>query len=137
MTEADIIEQIIALMDVLMTGVSVYFTIVSAYIVALWAFLGRAAFVLKLFSFAFFTAAHGFIVSFFLGMRGQQVGLVEALRELDAQGELSAAGRAAIDNASRGVDEQIAVVMWAVAAGFYIAAFALTFFNRSTMSNQD
>ena len=48
MTEADVIPLLIEFMHVLLAGISVYFTIVSAYVVGLYAFLVRANIVLKI-----------------------------------------------------------------------------------------
>lgn len=137
MTEADVIEQLVEFMNVLMMGVSVFFTIVSAYVVALYAFLARASFFLKLFAFAFFTAAIAFLIVFFLGAQVQHDGLIETLHLIEQTHGLSPAGQAALINAASGVDARIEKVMWAVGLGFYIAAFFLTFFPRLTLRERD
>lgn len=136
MTEADVIEQLIEYMNVLMMGVSVFFTIVSAYVVALYAFLARAGFFLKLFAFAFFTAGIGFLIVFFLGAQVQHAGLIETLHWIESREGLSPAGQAALVNSISGVDARIEKVMWGVGLGFYIAAFFLTFFPRLTLREQ-
>lgn len=130
MTEADVIEQLIEFMNVLMLGVSVFFTIVSAYIVALYAFLARAGGILRLFAFAFFSAAIAFLIVFFQGARVQHTGLIDTLYEIEGRQGLSPAGQAALINSASGVDANIEMVMWAVGIGFYIATFLLTFFPR-------
>lgn len=136
MTEADVIEQLVEYMNVLMMGVSIFFTIVSAYVVALYAFLARAGFFLKLFAFAFFTAAIGFLIVFFLGAETQHNGLIETLYLIEQTRGLTPAGQAAIINSASGVDARIEKVMWAVGLGFYVAAFFLTFFPRLTLRAQ-
>ena len=133
MSEADGIEQLVEYMNVLMMGVSVFFTIVSAYVVALYAFLARAGFFLKLFAFAFFTAAIGFLIVFFLGAQTQHEGLLQTLFLIEQTHGLSPAGEAALANSAGGIDARIETVMWAVGLGFYIAAFFLTFFPRLTL----
>ena len=61
MTEADVIEQMVEYQDILLNGVQVFFTVVSAYVVAVWVFLRHAGFGLRLFSFFFLTARFFFL----------------------------------------------------------------------------
>lgn len=137
MTEADIIEQLVALMNVVLAGVSVYFTLVSAYIVALWAFLGRAKVVLRVFAFLFFTAGFAFLVAFFLGVSNQHSGLIETLIQIrDEQGYLTPASSYAIANTWEGLDNIIQIVMWSVGIGIYVCTFLLTFNSRTLMKPQ-
>jgi hypothetical protein len=114
MTEADIIEQLVEFQNVLLFGVSIYITLISAYIVALYAFLDEAGFALKAFSCAFLTLILVFLGSFFYGSAKFQMGLV-------------AAGQAALANAQNGIDDWIRLSVLVVALAFYIALLVLTF----------
>lgn len=130
MTESEIIEQLVEFQNVLLTGVTVYFTIISAYIVGLYAFLDEAGFLLKFFAFIFLSVSLLFLGALFVGAANFQSGLVDALRDLDASGTVvSAAGRSALENANSGVDHYIRLAFLAASGGFYLALALLTFWN--------
>ena len=131
MTEAEIIEQLVEFQNVLLFGVSIYITLISAYIVALYAFLDEAGLALKVFSCAFLTLILIFLGAFFYGSARFQQGLVEALADLDRAGAppLSAAGRAALGNAQNGVDDWIRLSVLGAALAFYFALLVLTFWE--------
>lgn len=128
MTESEVIEQLVEFQNVLLTGVTVYFTIISAYVVGLYAFLDEAGWLLKFFAFLFLTVTLVFLGALFFGAANFQAGLVEALREIEVD-ELSPAGRAALANADSGVDEYIRMAFLAASGGFYLALAVLTFWN--------
>jgi hypothetical protein len=130
MTEAEIVEQLVEFQNVLLFGVSIYFTLVSAFVVALWAFLDEAGFLLKFFAWAFLTLVHAFLAAFFYGSAQFQMGLVASLQALKDSGvNLTPAGIAALGNAESGIDDWIRYVVIGVAAGFYLAMTILTFWN--------
>lgn len=130
MTEGEIIEQLVEFQNVLLFGVSIYFTLVSAYVVALWAFLDEAGFLLKFFAWLFLTVVHAFLGAFFFGSAQFQMGLVAALQALkDSSIGVSPAGMAALGNAESGIDDWIRYVVLGVAGGFYLAMTVLTFWN--------
>lgn len=130
MTEAEIVVELVEFQNILLTGVTVYFTIISAYVVGLYAFLDEAGFLLKFFAFLFLTATLVFLAALFMGAANFQSGLVQALRDLDATGApLSAGGKAALANADSGVDHYIRMAFLAASGGFYIALAVLTFWN--------
>ena len=79
MTEADIIEQLVEFQNVLLFGVSIFVTLVSAYLVALYAFLDEAGIALKVFASAFLTLVVVFLAAFFYGSAQFHMGLVDAL----------------------------------------------------------
>lgn len=131
MAEADIIEQLVEFQNVLLFGVSIYFTMISAYLFALFAFLDEAGFLLKLFAFLFLSMTIAFLAVFFTGSAHFQSGLVEALVVLEADPAvgLSPAGAAALENARNGTDDWIRYAFLGVSGGFYIALSILTFWN--------
>ena len=130
MTEADTIPLLIEFMHVLLAGISVYFTIVSAYVVGLYAFLARAKLVLKLVAFLFFTLIFFFLMQFNYGAGVFQRGLVDVLVGLEATTGLSAAGQTALDSARSGMNAKVRTVMWLGSLATYLALFYLTFFHR-------
>lgn len=131
MTEADIIEQLVEFQNVLLFGVSIYFTVISAYIVALYAFLDEAGWLLKFISFVFLTVTLAFVGVFFYGSASFQMGLVAALEQLeqDQSVQLSPAGLAALSNYRSGIDDWIRYVVAGVGGTFYLALAVLTFWN--------
>jgi len=127
MTEAEIIEQLVEFQNVLLFGVSIYLTVVSLYVFALYAFLDEAGWLLKFFAFAFISMTFIFLGAFFYGSARFQMGLVDALAAMESS--LSAAGRAALANARSGIDDWIRNALLAAAGGFYLALALLTFWN--------
>lgn len=133
MTEADVIEQMVEYQNILLMGVSVFFTVISAYVVAIWAFLRKAGFWLRAFSFFFLS-----FVLLFLGRIGYgsaliHNGFIETLEDIDAAVGLSPTGQAALDNAMSGVDAIIQQSMFGGLVIVYVALFFLTFFARATL----
>lgn len=131
MTEADVIPLLVEFMHVLLAGVTIYFSIVSAYIAGLYVFLARAHVFLKLVAFLFFTLIFFFLMQFNYGAGVFQRGLVETLAELQASGvDLSAAGETALESARAGLNQKVRIVMWLGSAATYLALFYLTFFHN-------
>lgn len=131
MTEANVLPLLVEFMHVLLAGITIYFSIVSAYLAGLYVFLARAHIVLKLIGFAFFTLIFFFLMQFNYGAGVFQRGLVETLAELQQSGvELSVAGQTALDSARAGLNQKVRTVMWLGSAATYIALFYLTFFHR-------
>jgi hypothetical protein len=133
MTEADITGQIVQMMNLTISGISVFVTIVSAYIVAVFFFLHRAPIVLKLVAFLFFTLAVAFLMLFMRGSFDHAHALQAALVELNQNGGLSPVGRAALARgvgAAEGIDTTIQHVMWGALGLVYVVLFYLTFLHR-------
>jgi hypothetical protein len=131
MTEADVIEQLVEFQNVLLFGVSIFVTLISAYVVALYAFLDEAGIALKFFALAFLTLVLVFLGAFFYGSARFQVGLVDTLRVIEQAGDpgLTPAGKAALANADSGIDNIIRYAVIGVAGTFYLALIVLTFWN--------
>lgn len=143
MNEAEVVEQLIEFTNILLVAVSLIFSVVSAYIVALNYFIGSANFIARLGSFLFITLILGMFVTTMMGTEAAHAGLIARLRELEAEGQLTAAGRALLSNDAalfRGaitdtgysIDSLIALGTW-VGLGFvYLALAYLTFLHRWT-----
>lgn len=133
MTEADITEQIVMMMDLTLAGVSVFFSIVSAYIVALFYFLHKAPLGLKVTAFAFFTLTIMFLSVFAAGSFSHAAALQKALIDLAAHGPVSPVAAAAVKTgvADRTVlDKTIRSLTWMSIGLVYAALTYFTFFHK-------
>jgi hypothetical protein len=100
MSEADVVEQLGNHTDTLIAGLSLIFSIVSAYIVALNYFIGSSNLFARLGSFAFVTLVLAMLAMLMMGVQSTHNGLIARLEELQAAGQLSAAGAAVLANAT-------------------------------------
>jgi hypothetical protein len=111
----------------------VFVTLISAYVVAIWAFLRHAGLGLRIFSFFFLTLVTGFLGRFLYVSQFIHDGMIETLAEIDRTTGLSPAGAAALANATSGLDTVIQQSMGFALVITYLALFFLTFFARSTL----
>lgn len=139
MTEGEAVEQLIEFTNILMVAVSLIFSIVSAYIVALNYFIGSANFMARLGSFLFITLILALLVATMMGASTTHSGLIARLQELGANNELSAAGRAILANAmptstagGLSIDTVIRDFVWIGLIFVYVALGYLTFLHRWT-----
>ena len=129
--ESDVLNQIVQMMQVTLQGIGVVFSIVSAYVVALYYFLDRAPLILKLGSFVFFTLIAALLGDFILGTFSHAQAIVQALSELAQKGHLSAIGQSALHRGNS-IDDKLQLLI-AVAFGLvYLSLLYLTFFHRWT-----
>ncbi len=142
MSEGEVVEQLVNFTNILLAGVSLIFTIVSAYVVALNYFIGSANFLARLGSFLFVTLILALLLFVLMGAQATQIGLIARLREIDAAGELTAAGKAVLANASSGtgvslggrysIDEIVRWFVWSALGFIYVALAYLTFLHHWT-----
>ena len=130
MTEGEVMEQIVGYMSLLLLGVSIIFTVVSTYIVALNYFVGEAQFVARLGAFAFVSLILALLLVVMVGAQTAHDGLIDRLRELETNGALTAAGRAALRNAASGVDDAVRVLTWLGMTAVFAALAYMTFIHR-------
>lgn len=133
MTEGEVVEQLVAFTSLLLIGVSLIFSVVSAYVVALNYFIGEANLTARVASFAFLTLILLMLIWVMLGAQSTQMGLIERLRELREAGQLTAAGRAALHNAEGGtfsIDNIVRTCIWIGLAFVYAGLIFLTFVHR-------
>jgi hypothetical protein len=130
MTEGEVVEQLIEYMSLLLLGVSIIFTVVSTYIVALNYFVGDAHFVARLGAFAFISLILTLLLVVMLGAESTHAGLIARLAEFEANGELSAAGRGALENARDGVDGLVRALLWIGMISVYAVLAYMTFLHR-------
>lgn len=130
MSEGEVIEQIVGYMSLLLLGVSIIFTVVSTYIVALNYFVGDAQLIARIGAFAFVSLILALLLVVMVGAQTTHDGLVERLRELQAQGTLTAAGESALRNAASGVDAAVRLLTWLGMTAVFAALAYMTFLHR-------
>ncbi|MEZ5996730.1 MAG: hypothetical protein R3C25_13365 [Hyphomonadaceae bacterium] len=141
MSEGEVLQDLVEFTNILLAGVTLIFSVVSAYVVALNYFIGSSNFLARLGSFAFVTLVLGMLVFVMMGAQATQAGLVERLHEIDAEGQLTAAGRAVIANATPewvgmvtgnnySIDSIVRLCVWAGLGFVYLALAYLTFLHR-------
>ncbi len=140
MTEGEVVEQLVHFTDTLLLGVSLIFSVVSAYVVALNYFIGQANFMARFGSFAFMSLVMGMLLVTMMGAGATHSGLVARLEELGEEGRLTVAGRALLTNAAPdarwaalgqaySIDEIIRLCVLAGLAMVYFALAYLTFLH--------
>jgi hypothetical protein len=130
MTEGEVMEQVVSYMSLLLAGVSIIFTVVSTYIVALNYFVGDANFVARLGAFAFVSLILLLLLVVMVGAQSAHDGLIARLIELQAEGALTAAGESALRNASNGVDDAVRILTWVGMLAVFAALGYMTFIHR-------
>ena len=109
---------------------SIIFTVVSTYIVALNYFVGEAQLLARVGAFAFVSLILVLLLVVMVGAQTAHDGLIDRLRELDAEGALTAAGRAALRNAASGVDAAVRLLTWLGMTAVFAALGYMTFIHR-------
>lgn len=137
MTEGEVVEQMIQFTNILLVGAGVFFTILSVYVASLHYVLHNERFITRLMAFFFLSVTLLMLGVVLLGAQGQHTGLVLRLQELDAEGVLTAAGKAGLFNAANGVlvpgfglvsiDEAVVYLIWVCGVFTYAGLYFLTF----------
>jgi hypothetical protein len=128
-TEAEIIEQLVEFQSILLLGVSVFVSVISAYMVSLYTFLARTTFLPRLVAFVFLTLVIGFLMAFLYGSSLFHNGLIDTLAEIDA-------GGSALENARLGIDNMLRTAVYVAAGAFYLGLAALTFWTGWRKQNR-
>jgi len=102
MSEGEVLDRLVEFLNVLLAGISVFFTIVSAYVAAMHYFLRKERFIGRIAAFGFFVFMMMLLVVVMMGAQQLHAGLIDRLRELQSAGGLTAAGKAALGNATAG-----------------------------------
>jgi len=138
MTEAETVEQLVEFTNITLTGVSVFFTVISAYVAALNYFIGAASIFARALSFVFVTVVIVMLAAVMAGAVSTHHGLIARLQEIQADQRLSAAGRAILANATQSapmiagysVDEIVRWGAWSALLAVLLAFFYLSFLHR-------
>lgn len=143
MSEGEVVSELVEFTNVLLSGVGLIFSIVSAYVVALNYFIGQSNFIARLASFAFMSLVLAMLIMVMLGAQDTHIGLIARLRELEAQHQLTAAGRAFLFNSTPewvgmithrrySIDDIIRTFVWTGLGFVYFGLLYLTFVHRWT-----
>lgn len=130
MTEAELIAAFSDIAQMFLAGLQASFTVVSAYIVALYFFLGRAPFLMRLLAFAFFTAVLAVLGLFLVGAVIFSDGIAIGLTEQSISGTASSATLIAAKLVNTDYAYAIAAAAVLIGIGVYLSLFYLTFFDR-------
>lgn len=143
MSEGEVVSELVEFTNILMVGVSLIFSIVSAYVVALNYFIGSSNLLARFGSFVFVTLILGMLMAVMAGAQTTHSGLIARLHELEAQGSLTAVGRAVLENATPewisaltgnrySIDGVVRACVWAGLGFVYLSLAYLTFLHRWT-----
>ena len=144
MSEGEVVEQLVQFINIVLVGVSLIFSVVSAYVVALNYFIGSANLPARFASFLFITLVLALLVVVLIGAQTTQAGLIARLQELQVAGQLTAAGKALLANSSPdpsltamlggqvSIDTIIRACIWSGLGFIYLALAYLTFLHRWT-----
>jgi len=125
MTEGEVVEQLVEYMSIVIAGIALIFSVVSAYIVALNYFVGDALFVARVGAFAFVGMILALLMVVMLG-----AALIARLFELEAAGQITAAGRGVLENAREGIDGLTRNLLWGGMISLYAVLAYMTFLHR-------
>ena len=129
-TEAEVVGAFATLGQAYLGGLQTSFAIVSAYIVALYFFLGRAPFPLRALAFLFFSATLAVLGGYLVGAMAYSAGVWAALAELRGKRALSALGSVVASVISHPYTSVLLYASLAIGLAAYVALFYLTFFYR-------
>lgn len=132
MSEAEIVEGLIESVAAVLAVVSIYFTIVSAYIAALFYFLHRAPFLMKGIAFIFLSGALVFLGLTTIALERLTAGLLTAWHALDGKVAQAPPLDLYFGFEAYVMDDYRFAVWagWVVAVSIYLGLFYLTFVRR-------
>ena len=141
MSEGEVVEQLVGFTNILLSGVGLIFSIVSAYVVALNYFIGEANFMARFSSFLFMTLVLGMLMVVMAGASSTHAGLIARLVELESQHQLTAAGQALLVNAHPewvgaithrrySIDDIVNICVWGGLGFVYLGLAYLTFIHK-------
>jgi hypothetical protein len=136
MTEGEVVEQMIQFTNILLVGTGVFFTILSVYVASLHYVLHNERLITRLMAFIFLSITLFLMAVVLMGATQQHAGLVARLAEIQAAGQLTAAGHAGLINATAGwsmagwgftIDQTVVASIWLCGGFTYLGLFYLTF----------
>ncbi len=139
MTEGEVVEQLVEFTNIVLMGVSLIFSVVSAYIVALNYFIGSANFMARLGSFAFITLVLGMLMAVMAGAQTTHAGPDRAAERTRRRRRThrrrprrarQCRARPWHHHALTRIDEIVPVCIWAGFGFVYLALAYLTFLHH-------
>jgi len=128
MSEAELLTQFATLGQAFLSGLLATFTVVSAYLVALYAFLGNAPLPLKIVAFAFFTGTLILLGIFLAGSIFYADGVAVALNDIVVARGGSNLARVVVHLVNHKLAYFLAYASVATGACVYGVLFYLTFY---------
>ncbi len=130
MTEAEVIAAFATLGQAFLAGLQASFAIVSAYIIALYFFLGRAPLAMRIVAFGFFTSTLAVLGVYLAGAKAYGDGIAIELAEIQTRTTLSTLGRVVLWLMNDPHAYALLYASLAIGLAAYITLFYLTFFYR-------
>ena len=130
MSEAELTEQLLQIMELLFLGISVSFTIISAYIIGLYWFLHNANVLMRILAFGVFSMMMVLLAVASFGAFRHSAGVTLALEQLSKTDTLTILGTMALEGAARGVSDLIVFMAVVLSISLYLGLFYLTFFYK-------
>jgi hypothetical protein len=132
MSEAELTTLSIQCADAVLQVVAIYFSIVSAYIAALYYFLKQSPFLLKGIAFAFLSGALAFLGITIIAIERTTAGVIAALHALPARIAAPPPTNLyfGLDVLAEGRVDIGVMAGWAMAFAIYLSLFYLTFLHR-------
>jgi len=131
MSEAELTNLTLESANSILQVVGLYFTIVSAYVAALYYFLSRAPFLMKAMAFAFMSGALAFLGITAIAIERTSSGVVGALHALPSRVAAPAPTQLyfGLDPLLEGHMEYGILAGWGMALGIYLCPLYLTFLH--------
>ena len=130
MTEAELTEQLLAANEQIYLAISVWFTVVSAYLLGLYWFLHKSSLIMRLEAFFMFSLVLAFLAVTTFGLARHSTGINLALEQLALTTELSPLGKMAIEGTAKGVYLVLTRGAFVITGAIYAGLIYLTFFHR-------
>jgi hypothetical protein len=136
MSEAEVVAAFATLGQAFLAGLQASFAIVSAYIVALYFFLGRSPLPMRILAFAFFSSTLAVLGVYLAGAKAYGDGIAISLAEMQATAKLSTLGNVVLWLMNNPHAYALVYASLAIGLFAYLALFYLTFFYRWAPSEE-
>ncbi len=130
MSEAEVVAAFATLGQAFLAGLQASFTIVSAYIVALYFFLGRAPLAMRILAFAFFSSTLAVLGVYLAGAKAYGDGIAVSLSEMQTKTSLTTLGKVVLWLINNPDAYALLYASLGIGLAGYLALFYLTFFYR-------
>ena len=130
MSESEIVAAFATLGQAFLAGLQASFAIVSAYIVALYFFLGRAPLPMRILAFVFFSATLAVLAVFLAGAMAYGDGIAISLADMQTKGKLSHLGGIVLELVNHPQAYALLYASLLIGIAAYVTLFYLTFFYR-------
>jgi hypothetical protein len=142
MTETEITARLVEFTNILLAGITVYFTIVSGYVAAMNYFLGASNFLARVFAYMFVSVVMGMLIVVMLGAQHVHEALIAELDRMAAENTLGPVGFAALGNSlgttipipgmplEFSIDYAVRIGVYLIFIVTYLVLFHMTFLHK-------